>query len=45
MAITCPTCNGKGTVTVWTTDRKGKRFSYEKTCGECGGKGTVGKEK
>lgn len=35
----CGACNGKGTVTVWTVDRKGKKISYEKTCGNCGGNG------
>lgn len=35
----CGACKGKGTVTKWTVDRKGKRISYEATCDNCGGQG------
>jgi DnaJ-class molecular chaperone len=35
----CGTCGGRGTVTAWTVDRKGKRISYEKRCDNCGGRG------
>jgi len=35
----CAACKGKGTVTKWTTDRHGKRISYEATCDVCKGEG------
>ena len=35
----CPKCKGKGYVLKWTTDRHGKRISYEVKCANCDGTG------
>lgn len=35
----CSACSGQGYILKWTTDKNGKRISYEVSCKACKGTG------